>query len=380
MKILYLVTRADRGGAQVHIVDLIRGFRDRCEIEVAAGEEGYLFDEARRLRARCHAIPHLGHSMRPLHDLQALKETIALLCRVRPDVVHAHTSKAGVVGRMAAWICGIPAVFTAHTWCFAEGTSWKWKLGGGPFERIAGMAGGPIINVSHANRELALRCRVAPPERLEVIHNGIPWEPLPPALPPDRPDEPIVIMVARFVPQKNQAMLLEAAARVRVRYRIQFVGDGPTLPQVQKRAARLGLLGRVEFLGERADVPELLRRASVFALPTHWEGLPISILEAMRAGLPIVASNVGGVSEALIDGQNGFLTRRKDTAAFARSLEVLLGNEAQRRRMGDAGRSLFERQFTSERMIAKTWSVYERALECPAGEYAAAVSGASENA
>src|SRR5258708_6609262 len=157
MKILYLVTRADRGGAQIHILDLIGGFRDRSEIEVAAGEEGFLLEEARRMHVRCHVVPHLGHSMSPLDDLRALKEPIALFCRVKPDVVHAHTSKAGVVGRRAAWICDIPAVFTAHTWCFAEGTSWKWKLLGGPFERLAGLAGGPIIHVSEAKPGLAPR-------------------------------------------------------------------------------------------------------------------------------------------------------------------------------------------------------------------------------
>jgi glycosyltransferase involved in cell wall biosynthesis len=378
LKILYLVTRADRGGAQIHILDLIGGFRDRCEIEVAAGEDGFLLEEARRMHVRCHVIPHLGHSMRPLDDLRALRETIALLCRVNPDVVHAHTSKAGVVARLAAWICQIPAVFTAHTWCFAEGTSWTWKLCGGPFERLAGMAGGPIINVSEANRDLALRYRVAPPERLAIIHNGIPWEP--PAPPSVTPGDPVICMVARFVPQKNQSMLLDAAARICVPFRIQFVGDGPTLPGVRRRAERLGLSSRVEFLGERSDVSELLRRASIFALPTNWEGFPISILEAMRAGLPIVASDVGGVSEAVVDGQNGYLTPRHDTAAFARALEILLADEGQRARMASASRSIFEERFTSEHMIGRTWNVYKTALgTAPAGEYGAAVSSASES-
>lgn len=378
MKVLYLVTRADRGGAQIHILDLIGGFRDRCEIEVAAGEDGFLLEEARRMHVRCHVIPHLGHSMRPLDDLRALRETIALFCRVNPDVVHAHTSKAGVVGRLAAWICHIPAVFTAHTWCFAEGTSWKWKMFGGPFERLAGMAGGPIINVSEANRDLALRYRVAPPERLEIIHNGIAWEPL--AAQPPAPGDPVIAMVARFVPQKNQAMLLDAATRIRKPFRIQFVGGGPTLPGVRRRAEKLGLSSRVEFLGERSDVSELLRRASIFALPTHWEGFPLSILEAMRAGLPIVASDVGGVSEAVADGQNGYLTARHDTSAFARALEVLLADEGQRARMARVSRSMFEERFTAEHMIGRTWSLYKSALgTAPAGDYGAAVSSASES-
>ena len=178
MKILYIITLAELGGAQIHLLDLIHGFRHQCEIEVAAGEDGYLLHEARKHGIVCHVVPDLVWAVSPGKDLRALRNLMALLRNTHPDLVHVHTSKAGILGRVAAKLSNIPVVFTAHTWCFAEGRSWKWKLLGPPCERLAALCGGTIINVSSANREIALRHRVVPPERLVTIHNGIPDEPL----------------------------------------------------------------------------------------------------------------------------------------------------------------------------------------------------------
>jgi glycosyltransferase involved in cell wall biosynthesis len=134
----------------------------------------------------------------------------------------------------------------------------------------------------------------------------------------------------------------------------------------------------VEFLGDRSDIACLLRRSSVFALPTNWEGFPLSILEAMRAGLPIAASDVGGVNESVIDGRNGFLSPRGDTAAFTATLERLLTNEDLRLRMARTSRRMFEENFTAEQMFRKTFNVYRHAVSVPAGEYEPA--RVSENA
>jgi len=376
MKVLYLITRAERGGAQVHVLDLLRGLRDQCDVEVAAGEEGFLLDQARQMGIPCHVLPNLVQPMQPVKDLRALWETVALLRRIRPDVLHAHTSKAGMIGRLAAWMCGVPAVFTAHTWCFAEGTSLKWKLIGAPCERFAGWLGGPIINVSEANRELALKFRIAPAARLETIHNGIPDDL--PAAPAGRRGVPSVIMVARFAPQKNQAMLLDAAATIPTAFRVQFAGSGPTMETIERKARELGVAERVEFLGDRSDVARLLRAADIFALPTNWEGFPISILEAMRAGLPIVASDVGGVREAVVDGVNGFLLERGDSAGFRRALERLLTDESLRARMARESRRMFEENFTASHMFRKTFRIYRRTISARPGEVVSSGTASDE--
>jgi glycosyltransferase involved in cell wall biosynthesis len=371
MKVLYLITRAERGGGQVHVLDLVRGFRHHCDIEVAAGEDGYLLDEARKLGVRCHVLPNLVQPIQPAKDALALREIVRLLRQTSPDLVHTHTSKAGILGRVAAWVCDIPAIFTAHTWCFAEGTSWKWKLLGAPSERVVALPGGTIINVSEANRQLALKYRIASPKRLVTIHNGVPDAPCEPGISRRSSvgDMPTVIVVARFAPQKNQAMLLDAAARIKAPFRIQFAGTGPTMSDVQGKVAQLGLTGRVEFLGDRSDIADLLCRASIFALPTNWEGFPLSILEAMRAGLPIVANDVGGIREAVIDGYNGLLAARGDCDQFTGALECLLTGEDLRARMARNSRHMFEQRFTAEHMFRKTYNVYRQAVSLPAGEY-----------
>ena len=359
MKILYLITRADLGGAQVHLLDLLRRLPTTVDPIVGVGEEGYLADAVRELGIPCRIVPHLSQPIAPLRDLRAMLGLVALIKEVRPALVHAHTSKAGVLGRLAARLAGVPSIFTAHTWCFSEGTSLKWKVAGIPGERLAARCCSAIINVSRANRELALAHKI-PARRLCVVHNGI-SDTAHRAM-PDRGEVPTSAVVARCCEQKDHSLLLRAVSQIAAPARVAFVGDGPSRPALEAEARRLGIANRVEFLGERKDVAEILAAAHIFALPTKWEGFPLSILEAMRAGLPVVASAVGGVVEAVVDGVTGFLVSCGDTDAFRGRLEILLGNPAIRRRMGDAGRSRYESQFTLDAMMRGTLAVYAGVL------------------
>ena len=359
MRILYLVTRADLGGAQVHILDLLHGFQNVLEPVVAVGETGYFTDALRRLGVPYYVLPNLVHAMRPLKDARALFEVAHLIRAVGPDVVHAHTSKAGVIGRLAARAAGVPSVFTAHTWCFAEGTSWKWRVGGIPAERLAGRFSSAIINVSDSNRRVALQRGISDSDRMLTIWNGIPD-----TIHHARPDAagiPTIVMVARCVPQKDHSLLLRAFAKIERPARVVFVGDGPLLAALTTQAEQLMIRDRVEFLGQRFDIAEILAQAQIFALATRWEGFPLSILEAMRAGLPVVASNVGGVAEALIDGETGFLAECGDVDQFRDRLSGLLDDPLLRRRMGDAGRTRYQANFTLEQMLQKTLAVYQMA-------------------
>src|SRR5260221_5048630 len=356
MKILLLITRAELGGGQTHVVDLLRGLRDEFEVELGTGENGYLTEAAERLGIRTHVIPDLVQPMRPLRDVKALWHCFRLIRAVRPDVVHTHTSKAGVIGRLAARLAGVPSLFTAHTWCFAEGTSWKWKTVGIPLERIAARCAAGIITVSEANRALALSHRIARPEKLVTIHNGIAD-----SLHRAKPGEkalPRIVMVARFSEQKAQGLLIEAVAQIRTPFRLLLVGEGPLRPAVEQQVAKLNLGDRVEFLGQRLNVAEILASGHIFVLFTNWEGFPISILEAMRAGLPVVASDVNGVREAVADGSTGFLAAAGDVAMFRQRLEQLVQDDSLRGRLGAAGRRRFEKEFTVEAMLGKTAGIY----------------------
>lgn len=356
MKVLQVITRAELGGGQRHVLDLVEGLKNQYEVEVATGEEGFLADAARNLGVTVHIVPNLVQPISPLSDFRAVVELSRLIDRTRPGLVHTHTSKAGTVGRMAARWSGVPCLFTAHTWCFAEGTSWKWKLIGIPCEKLVARWSSAIVNVSEANRQLALQNHIAPGEKLLTIHNGISDSPH--RANPGSTTVPRIVMVARFAPQKAQADLLRAILGIEQPLKVTFVGDGPMRAAHEELARGMGLRDRIEYLGERLDIPEILASAHIFALPTNWEGFPLSILEGMRAGLPVVASNVGGNSEAIVHDQTGFLVPARDTDEFRNRLRQLISNPGLRAQQGAAGRARFEREFTVAAMLEKTVAVY----------------------
>ena len=355
MRILMLITRAELGGGQTHVADLLRGLREDFELHLATGETGYLTEIAEELGIPTHLLPALVHPLNPVKDVIALRQCLRLIHDIQPDLVHAHTSKAGFVGRAAAKLDGVPSVYTAHTWCFAEGTSLKWKLVGTPLERIAGKWCGKIINVSDANRALALTQGIDDPAKHTTIHNGI-ADHRARACPGDAAT-PRIIMLARFAPQKAQSMLIEAVRAIQTPFELIFVGDGPIRAAVEEQVKAAGLSERVHFLGQRYDIPELLASAHIFALFTHWEGFPISILEAMRAGLPCVVSDVGGVPEA-IDNTCGRTIAARDIEGFREALSRLLRSADLRAQLGAAARARYERNYTADVMLRKTIAVY----------------------
>jgi glycosyltransferase involved in cell wall biosynthesis len=365
LRVLYLITRAERGGGQVHVLDLIKGLHRDCETELATGEEGFLVDEARALGVRCHVVPSLVQPMRPSLDLRALFSITRLISERKPHLVHAHTSKAGVIGRCASFLSRTPSVFTAHTWCFAEGTARTWKLVGVPLERISARLGDAIITVSEYNRNLALRQKVARSEVITTIHNGIPE--LLPTPGENKLDPPVIVMIARMAPQKGHQLMLRALPKLTHPFRLLFVGGGPMESHLKKLCAELNQTSKVEFLGNRSDVSSILKRASIFALISNYESFPISILEAMRAKLPVVASDVGGVREAVVTGVNGFLVKKGDVDEVATALDSLLASEQLRTQMGERSREMFTRHFTAEIMLSKTLNVYRQVLSSREG-------------
>ena len=354
------------GGGQTHVADLVRGLREDFEVHLGVGETGYLTEVCADLGVRTHILQSLVQPLDPLKDFAALRECIAVIRQIQPDLVHTHTSKAGFIGRAAARRTGVPSVFTAHTWCFAEGTSLKWKLVGTPLERLAGNWCGKIINVSDANRGLALDRRVAEPGKHITIHNGIADHAL--RANPGEPVTPRIVMLARFAPQKAQSLLVEAVRGIDKPFELVFIGDGPTRAAVEEQVRAAGLSNRVQFLGQRLDVPDLLAQSHIFALFTHWEGFPISILEAMRAGLPSVVSDVGGVREA-IDESCGRIVAPRDVGAFRAALDELVGSVETRAQLGAAARRRYENNYTVDVMLSKTVAVYKAAI---AGQTSAA--------
>ena len=363
MRIAYTLTRSDTiGGAAVHVRDLAREMLERGhEATVLVGGEGIFLDQLDGRGIPHRRIPHLvGHPFHLWTWPPAFLEFRRALADFGPDLVSGHSSNAGFLGRLAAASLGVPRIFTAHGWSFTEGVaSWKRPifLAG---EKAVAPVTDRIITVSDFDRELALRHRVAPPERIVTIPYGMPDvdEQLR-ADPSVRP--PRLIMVARFETQKDHATVFEALAGLTDRpWTLDLVGEGPLQPQMEERARDLGIEDRVRFLGHRDDVAELLARSQLFVLASWWEGLPLSILEAMRAGLPVVATDVTGVAEGVADGETGRVVPPGDAGALARAADRLLADPELRERMGRAGRERYEERFTFRRMFEETLEVYRR--------------------
>jgi glycosyltransferase involved in cell wall biosynthesis len=170
-------------------------------------------------------------------------------------------------------------------------------------------------------------------------------------------------MVARLSHWKDQPALLHALADLKdLEWQLELIGNGPLREQLEAVTESLGLTSRVTFLGYRRDVPERIAEAQLFLLISKWEGFPRSILEAMRAGLPVVASDVGGVQESVVDGITGFVVPRGDTERLRACLRQLITSPELRVRMGEAGRTRYEEKFTFNRLVERTTTVYESVL------------------
>ena len=364
MRIVYVITRSDAiGGAVIHLRDFTLAMRRAGhEASVLIGGEGEVTQEFRDKGVPYEALRYLRREINPINDVPAFWELRRALKRMRPDLVSTHCGKAGWLGRLAARTLGLPVIFTVHGWTFTDGVTrrkaWTYRCA----ERVVSPLADKIVTVSEYDRALAIEQRVAPGRRMVAIHNGMPD--ISADLRADAATAPPrIVMVARFEPQKDHATALTALAAVRdLPWEIEFIGDGPLLGSAREMAGQLGLAERVHFVGARRDVAERLASAQLFLLISNWEGFPRSILEAMRARLPVVASDVGGCRESVFDAETGFIVPRGDARMLASRLRALLSDSALRARMGAAGRRRYEQYFTAQRMFQRTLEVYEEVL------------------
>ena len=361
MRVAALFARSDViGGTSVHVRDLsVALARLGISSTVLVGGRGPFVADLADHGVPCRVIPHLGRAITPAADVRATAAVTAALRDLQPDVVVGHGAKAGVVGRLAARRLGLPAVYNAHGWSFAPGVPSRHARLHLVLERAAGRLPGSIIDVCDHDRELALSRGVGRPDQHVVIHNGIPDAPTGSRADPWR-DPPHLVMVARFEPQKDHATFLHAlAGLLHRRWTAEIIGDGPGRDDAIALAAALGVGGRVRFPGARRDVAARLAGAQIFVLTSHWEGLPLTILEAMRAGLPVIASDVGGVREALEDGLSGLLVPRQDPTVLRRAIELLVDDPATRVAIGRRARRFYEARFVEDRMLERTATLYD---------------------
>lgn len=353
MKIAYLITKSEIGGAQVHVLQLAKYMKEQGhESAIIAGGGGWLQREAEKIGITFYSNPYFANSFNPFRILQSFFVVRKLLKIFGPDIVHCHSSFAGVIGRVVVR-SKIPTVFTAHSWAFTDGASVFRKIIAPFSERIVSQWTQKIICVSEYDRQLAIRYRIAPMEKLIVIHNGVADANIKVVR------EQKIISIGRLAYPKEFKLLLQAYKESGVSMALEIIGDGPDKAMIKSEISRLDLRD-VVAIRDNLEGPEAVRvelaKAEVFILISKHEGLPMTILEAMAAGLPVIASRVGGIPEE-IDTACGVLVANKKES-IAQAIRDL-SDEHMQRQMGNASRKRFEDHFTVEKFLAETKKVYD---------------------
>jgi glycosyltransferase involved in cell wall biosynthesis len=352
------------GGAEVLAARLARRLRDRVRfLFVCLDERGTLGQE---LDAEGFPVHVLGR--RPGLDWRCIYRLAGLLRRERVDVIHAHQYTPFFYGLTARLLCRRPALlFTEHGRHFPDYPRRKRMLA----NRLLLRRRDRVVAVGEAVRQALIANEGLPAGRVEVVYNGVNLAPFAAAA-PDRatvrremgvgPEDLVVLQVARLDYLKDHATAVRTLVhlvRQRPDARLVLVGEGPELDKIREQARQAGLTDHLRLLGLRKDIARLLSAADVFLLTSISEGIPLTLIEAMAAGLPVVSTHVGGVGEVVEDGVTGLLATSGDDTALAGHILRLAGDRALAGQMGERGRQRARGLFDEDRMHAMYCRHYE---------------------
>jgi glycosyltransferase involved in cell wall biosynthesis/GT2 family glycosyltransferase len=376
-KVLHLITRLIVGGAQENtIASVERVAPERYESRLwtgpQTGAEGSLIEDARARGIVLTVLPNLVREIDPRRDLTALVQLARLMRRERFDIVHTHSSKAGILGRVAARLAGVPQVtHTVHGWGFHEHMPAALRRFYIALEKIMRSWTRPLVSVSNRTTRIGLESGIGTPDSYRLIRSGIPtarFHPDPISREEVRrrlgvePGGVLLGSVGRLSPQKNPMDFVRAAESLapgRDHLRFVYVGDGPMREEVEEAVERAGLGGRLALLGIRDDVPDLLRAMDLFTLTSLWEGLPRVVLQALATGVPVVAYDTAGIEEAVREGENGHLVPPGDIEGLVDRLEHLVDDSALRARVSAEASGGFDHSFTEDAMIRDLELLYD---------------------
>lgn len=392
-KVVHVVTRLDWGGsAQNTVLTALGHDRSRFLPLVVAGlpdpdsaqggRDASTVNTTRLEQAgvRWRILPRLGRRINPIKDLIVLGQLAALFRRERPDVVHTHTSKAGVLGRLAAWLAGVPVVVhTPHGHVFyghfgrLASRAFLW------IERLFARRTTWLIALTEAEREEHLARGVGCADRFAVVPSGIDLARFrdaggkagrrPQVV--DCPSEAIVVgSVGWLTPVKGHRVLLEAVAKLRRRWRrvhVVIVGSGPLRDDLARLAQAHGMADAVHFLGARSDVPDCLAAMDIYVQPSLNEGMGRALIEAMAAGRPVVASRTGGIPAIVDDRKTGLLVPPGDPGALAAAIGELIEHPELAQALGQAARERIDETFSVSAMVRAVEAVYDQALRRASG-------------
>ncbi|MCB9411276.1 MAG: glycosyltransferase [Actinobacteria bacterium] len=368
-RVLHVVGDSKFGGASVLIGRLAQAAQaQKYEVDVLTTNKTF----AQHLRNEGVGVVDLDvarRAIRPARDLSDVRKLKSFLNSRKYTVVHTHTSKGGLVGRLAAWSAHVPVVVhTVHGFAIHEGSSLAATRAYASLETIAATRCHRVVTVSEFHRDWAIRLGIAAADKIVAIPNGI--DPRRVAYPGTKAEArselglnqatPLVVNAGRLAPQKGLSDLLAAMTEVNARTgaRLILAGDGPMREQLEEEARALGISEAVDFLGFRSDVGRLLRASDVVVLPSIREGLSIALLEAMAAGKPIVATAIGSNIEVTGDGTCADLVEVNAIGQIAEATVGLLRDAERAEELGALALARFNSSYQEETMLRAYMELY----------------------
>ncbi len=383
MRVAHIITRMIIGGAQQNtlytVEDQHQSYQDEVSLMTGptTGPEGTLIPRAEQGNFDLRIIPHLTRSISPLNEWRAYRELITELRDFQPELVHTHSSKAGILGRAAAWKLKIPVVHTIHGSAFHFGQSPLQYRAYIAAEKWAAHRCDRIISVCDAMTDQYVAAGITTRDRCDTVYSGMDVEPfLTPPRPPAEvrqelgiePHHTVIGKVARLFHLKGHTYLIEAAKRViesQPETRFLLVGDGILRAEFEKRIAELGMAAHFIFVGlvppER--VPELIHAMDIVVHTSVWEGLARVLPQGLIAGKPVVSYDVDGAREVVIPEETGYLLPPESIEPLSHALIELAADPEKRQRFGQTGRERFTDQFRHETMTRQLREIYQRVLD-----------------
>jgi glycosyltransferase involved in cell wall biosynthesis len=382
MKTVHIITRMIVGGAQentLHTVcdqHALHGDDVTLITGPSEGPEGSLMEQAASGGFGLIEVPELLRSIAPLTDVRCYRRLCDLLRDLEPEIVHTHSSKAGILGRAAAAKIGLPCVHTIHGASFHYGQN---PLAYGTYiaaEKWAAKRTAHFISVADAMTETYVKAGIAPSEQFTTIYSGFDVEPFlsPPRSRDDvrrelgfAPEDVVIGKIARLFPLKGHEFVVRAARQVLDRHpsaRFLLVGDGILRESIERSLNELGIRERFTFTGlvPPAQIPELVHAMDIVVHASQWEGLARVLPQGLIAGKPVVSYDVGGAREVVIPGETGYLLPCDSVDGLAAALGELIDDPNLRQRLGSTGRERFTERFRHQTMTAAIRRVYEQVL------------------
>lgn len=383
IRVLHIITRLIVGGAQENTLLSVEGLDGRDGYEVTLltgvdfGPEGDLLDRARKT-TRLVVLPELARKINPAADIKALLKLYRLIRKGRYHIVHTHSSKAGVLGRIAAKMAGTPIiVHTLHSLVFHEYQPWVVNKLWRAIKKFCAPMTDHFISVSSIISEKAIRAGIARPEKFTTIYSGmeLDWflnaqvDPAAVRREFGIPDGALVVgKIARLFDLKGHDQLMDAAPAIVARHpgvRFFLIGDGVLYDHLVERARRAGILDNFVFAGlvARERIPEMISAMDVVVHTSLREGLARVLPQALAMGKPCVSFNIDGAPEVVIPDETGYLVEPGDADGLTEAISRLLGDSDLRARMGAAGRRKVDPAFRAETMVEQISDIYQMLVE-----------------